>query len=276
MDERELTADFADFYRRAQTAPMLAIERAVFGSDYGASSWTTRDEATRVGELLALAPGRSLLEVGAGSGWPGLYLARETGCDVTLVDLPLDGLRIAADRAVADRLAHACRIVVAGGGALPFPAGRFDAVSHADVLCCLDDKAAVLGACRRVVRPGGRMAFTVISIAPGLAAADRARAIECGPPFAATPVAYPTMLGRAGWALVDRIDLTAEYEAAHHRLLEEEQARADQLTELLGAAGLSERLAGRRTAIGVIAAGLLRRELFVATPAEDPADLNDR
>ncbi len=276
MDEPDLTAQFADLYRRAQTAPMLSIERAVCGCDYGASSWTTRDEAARVGELLELRPGRSLLEVGAGSGWPGLYLARETGCDVTLVDLPLEGLRIAADRAAADRLTGACRIAVADGGALPFVAGRFDAVSHSDVLCCLDDKLAVLDACRQVVRRDGRMAFTVISIASGLAAADHARAVESGPPFVQTPLAYPTMLRRTGWALLDRIDLTAEYEATHHRLLEEEEARADQLTELLGAAALAERLAGRRATIGVIAAGLLCRELFVATPAGDAAKLSDR
>ncbi len=52
VDERELTAEFADLYRRAQTVPMLDIERAVCGCDYGASCWTTRDAAARVGEVL--------------------------------------------------------------------------------------------------------------------------------------------------------------------------------------------------------------------------------
>jgi hypothetical protein len=38
---------------------------------------------------LGLGPGRRLLDVGAGYGWPGRYLARETRCTVILTDLPL-------------------------------------------------------------------------------------------------------------------------------------------------------------------------------------------
>ena len=95
---------------------MRQIERRVCGCDYGGTSWTTRQEALQAGELLALGPGTRLLEVGAGSGWPGLYLAGTTGCDVALVDLPLEGLRITAERAAADGLAGACWIAVAGGG----------------------------------------------------------------------------------------------------------------------------------------------------------------
>ena len=34
-----------------------------------------------------------LLDLGAGRGWPGLYLAVRTGCQVVLSDVPLEGLR---------------------------------------------------------------------------------------------------------------------------------------------------------------------------------------
>jgi 2-polyprenyl-3-methyl-5-hydroxy-6-metoxy-1,4-benzoquinol methylase len=95
---------FEELYARAQSPVMRSIERSVCGCDYGASSWTTREEAQRIGTLLGLRPGVRLLDVGAGSGWPGLYLAKTSGCDVALVDLPLSGLRIAAQRAVADRV----------------------------------------------------------------------------------------------------------------------------------------------------------------------------
>ena len=42
--------------------------------------------------MLRLGPGVRYLDVGAGSGWPGLFFGRITGCDVTLVDVPLEGL----------------------------------------------------------------------------------------------------------------------------------------------------------------------------------------
>ena len=76
-----------------------------------------------------------LLDLGSGRGWPGVYLAKTTGCQVVLTDLPVDGLRIAAARAAAEGLDGRCAVVAASGRHLPFAAGTFDAVVHADVLC---------------------------------------------------------------------------------------------------------------------------------------------
>jgi hypothetical protein len=96
-EEQELSEHFADEYRRAQTPIMLDLERAVCGCDYGGTSWTTREEAEQMGWLLELGEGKRLLEIGAGCGWPALFLAGETGCDATLADLPFEALRIAAE-----------------------------------------------------------------------------------------------------------------------------------------------------------------------------------
>ena len=266
-DEQAVRERFGDLYQLVQAPIKREIERAVCGCDYGGTSWTTRREAEQVGELLGLAPGRRLLEVGAGSGWPGLYLARTTGCDVTLLDLPLAGLRIAAERAVADRLPGACWGVLADGAALPFGSGAFDAVSHSDVLCCLDAKLPVLRACRRVIRSGGRMVFTVIFPKPGLSSADHERAVESAPPFVATALTYPAMLRQAGWVVTDRVDLTAEFAESVRRLLREEEAHADELSGLYGEVEYSEKVARRRTTLRALEAGLLRRELFAATTA---------
>ena len=122
-EDLALSEQFAQSYRRGRTAVMQSIERAVCGCDYGGTSYATREEADDIGAMLALRPGQRLLEVGAGSGWPALYLADWSGCDVTLTDLPLDGLRIAGERAVADGIAGACWLAVADGGALPFADG---------------------------------------------------------------------------------------------------------------------------------------------------------
>jgi ubiquinone/menaquinone biosynthesis C-methylase UbiE len=181
--------------------------------------------------------------------------------------MPVAGLRIAAERAAADGLPGACWSVLADGAALPFGSGAFDAVSHSDVLCCLDAKLAVLHACRRVIRRGGRMVFTVIFPKPGLSSADHERAVESGPPFVATALAYPAMLSQAGWAITDHADLTAEYAESVRRLLREEEARADELSGLYGAAEYSEKVARRRTTLGALEEGLLRRELFAVTAA---------
>ncbi len=257
---------FEELYVRAQSPTMLSIERSVCGCDYGGSSWTTRDEAQRIGALLGLRPGLRLLDVGSGSGWPGLYLAETSGCDVALVDLPLAGLRIAAERAVRDRIPGACWTAVGDAAGLPFRDGSFDAVSHSDVLCCLEDKRAVLEACRRVIRDGGRMVFSVISVAPGLSRDDYRRAVENGPEFIESETDYPALLGQTGWGIVDCNDFTMDYAASCRRQLRADEARKDQLVKLIGAAEFAERLADWRSKLIALKDGLLRRELFVATP----------
>ncbi len=255
-----------ELYARAQSPVMLSIERSVCGCDYGGTSWTTRAEAEQIAALAGLQPGLRLLDLGAGSGWPGLYLAEMSGCDVALVDLPLAGLRIAAARAGRDRMRGSCWAIVADAAFPPFPDGSFDAISHSDLLCCLRQKRAVLEACRRAIRNEGRMVFTVISVAPGLSPGEYRRAVENGPEFIESETDYPTLLGQTGWAIVDRRDITPDYAASCRRQLQADTERKDALRALIGASEFAERQADWRSKVAAIDDGLLRRELFVATP----------
>ncbi|MHA1527907.1 MAG: class I SAM-dependent methyltransferase [Alphaproteobacteria bacterium] len=260
--------DFDAQYRQGQLTAVQAVERAVCGCDYGATSWATRDEAGRIGAALELAPGVELLEVGAGSGWPSLYLAGQSGCDVTLTDLPLEGIRIAAGRAARDRLGGACLAVVADAAHLPFRDACFDAVNHSDVLCCLVRKHEVLAECRRVVRAGGRMAFSVIFIAPGLSAGGHARALETAPEFAEMDTDYPTLLAATGWAIRQRHDLTAAFRTNCIRKLRAEDDLRAELEPLTDAADFDARQARMRRRIAVLEQRHMLRELFVVEPAE--------
>ena len=257
---------FSMKYRHARSEVVRRIERSVFDCDYGATSWTTRHEAENVGEMLALGPGRRLLEIGAGSGWPGLYLASTTGCDVALIDLPFEGLRVAAERAASDCIAERCWVAMADGAALPFGSGRFDAIFHSDVLCCLEAKLAVLKECRRVIHDTGKLVFSVLSISPNLSRDDCERAAAFGPPFIDSTFDYPTILRQTGWETTDRVDMTAGFFKTVLDLLHQEESYADELTELLGEDEYSDRLTSRRKRIEGIKQGLITRELFSATP----------
>ena len=265
--EQALIDRFSTTYRRlTSSATMLDIERAVCGCDYGCTSWTTRSEADTAAGLLGLRPGVGLLDIGSGSGWPGLYLAQETGCTVTLTDLPPDGLQIARQRAEADGLDETCAIVQADGAALPFRDGGIDALFHSDVLCCLMDKPGVLESCRRVINDSGRMVFSVILIAPGLSDADYAVAADGGPTFIETETPYPEMLQRAGWTITGHSDLTKDYFETFAKMYALEQANEDELVKVHGAEGAAELLARRKATLIPIERGLLRRELFSVVP----------
>lgn len=184
--------------------------------------------------LLGLQPSIRLLDVGAGSGWPGLYFAKETGCDVTLVDLPFTEIGVARQRAALDGVLDRSRVAVADGSWLPFRDGSFDAVSHSEVLCCLEDKRGVLEECRRVIRDDGRMVFNVIWITPGLLRSDHERALQAGPSFVEAETDYPSLLRQTGWTVTDCLDISGDYGAWN----------------------------------GSAKKGLLRRDIFVATPAQ--------
>jgi ubiquinone/menaquinone biosynthesis C-methylase UbiE len=245
---------------------MRDLERSVCGCDYGSTSGTTRREAEQIARLLELRPGVKLLEVGAGSGWPGLYLAEVSGCDVVMVDIPLAALRIARERAVTDSLSRRCDVIAADGAALPFHEASFDALSHSDLLCCTPDKLGVLRACRRVARDDARMVFTVIAPAPSLADSQRQIAIAAGPKFVDAPDDYAVLLDRSSWFLQQRTDVTAELLQYLRFELEGMQARTDALAKLFGSDEFAERMKRQKALIGAVEAGFLRRELFVTRP----------
>ena len=79
---------FTERYRLCCTPPMIEVEGQALGSDYGSTGYTTRDQADDLAVHLQLRPGDRLADIGAGSGWPGLYLADKTGCQVVGTDLP--------------------------------------------------------------------------------------------------------------------------------------------------------------------------------------------
>ncbi|MDJ0925438.1 MAG: class I SAM-dependent methyltransferase [Acidimicrobiia bacterium] len=129
----DLTEAHNEHCRLVETTPMQRVERRVIGSDHGATSYTTRDQADMIARLIGLSPGDTLLDVGSGAGWPGIYLAASTGARVVLSDIPFEGLGVASLRLRRDEVDG--HVVAASGDSLPFADQSFDAVTSSDVLC---------------------------------------------------------------------------------------------------------------------------------------------
>ncbi len=133
--EQEARGRFADRYREERVDVVREIERRVIGGDWGANGYTTIAQADDLADRLRLRREDLLLDFGAGRGWPGLYLAAVTGCSLLLVDVPLEGLNVAAARIATDGLDARAWCVNATARHLPLPAATFDAIVHTDVLC---------------------------------------------------------------------------------------------------------------------------------------------
>jgi SAM-dependent methyltransferase len=132
--EREKRIEFGERYLLDRWEVLDSIERAVIGADWGANGYTTLTQADELADRLELEASKRLLDIGTGQGWPGLYLARKTGCEVVVTDLPIEGLKRAVVRSEHERV-RALGSVVCSARRLPFGNRSFDAICHTDVLC---------------------------------------------------------------------------------------------------------------------------------------------
>lgn len=261
IDYADCCQRFAASYEVSNLPVMRDVERAVLGCDYGGTSWTTTAQAKQIVAMLGLQPGRHVLDIGAGSGWPGLYLADASSCDVTLLDLPINALRQARERARSDGIENRVNAIAASGSALPFTTDSFALISHSDVLCCLPEKLEMLKECRRIASDDAIMLFSVIAVAEGLPQSKYRRAVEAGPPFVDAPDTYTHLLANSNWQLVKRIDVTSDHRKSLSTLVSALDENAE-LADALGHDTVKESRKGRQEQIAVLDAGLLVREIY--------------
>ncbi|MBV1852374.1 class I SAM-dependent methyltransferase [Catellatospora tritici] len=109
--------------------------------------------------LLGEVKGERVLELGCGAGQCGRWL---TAQGAYVVGLELSGRQLHHSRRLDERTGVALPVVQADAQALPFADASFDLVcSSYGALPFVADAASVLRETVRVLRPGGRLAFSV-------------------------------------------------------------------------------------------------------------------
>jgi len=102
-----------------------------------------------------LACGRTILEVGAGTGMS--LEEYPPDCAVIATDLSEDMLKLAMRKVREQGLGHVKGVVVMDGCHLGFPDGVFDAVSAQMMITLVPDPEGALDEFARVLRPGGEI-----------------------------------------------------------------------------------------------------------------------
>ena len=120
----------------------------------------------------------------------------------------------------------------------------------------------MLRALRRLLRSGGRIAYTTIFVAPDLSPAERRRAQRSGPRAVASRSDQQQLLTSAGFVDVQMINLTAEFAATARAWLEGWEANAEELSALDLPGAFEERQRERQVQLRAIDDGLLRRGLW--------------
>lgn len=113
-------------------------------------------EATlRLAELCHIGPGKSILNVGSGSGISAAYVVEVYDCQVVGIDLLPGMVQSAESWAAAKGLADRMEFHVGDAQQLPFKDNQFDAVVCESVNVFVPDKRKALAEYCRVVKPGG-------------------------------------------------------------------------------------------------------------------------
>ncbi len=110
--------------------------------------------------LAGLKPGMEVVDFCAGLGGPARYLAHRYGVRVTGVELTPARVSGAGRLSRLVGLQDRVRVVEGDVTAAPLPDASADAVLSQEAFLHVPDKAAAMREAFRILRPGGRLAFT--------------------------------------------------------------------------------------------------------------------
>ncbi len=230
MDE---LPDYEERLRRNYNPIGVAVMQAMYSDDY--LSVGGSDSTDDLARLAGVDETATVLDIGCGVGGPTLRLASTLGCTVTGIDLVQASVDQARDRAQDLGLDHLTTFEQGDATSLPFEDGSFDVVWGQDAWCHVPDKPALLAEAKRVLRPGGTLAFTDWLAGDGLTPSERETALAAAlSTNAASTDGYLAMLDEAGFVDIDHTDIGETFRDQYRTTCSRLQTIEDELTERFG------------------------------------------
>jgi ubiquinone/menaquinone biosynthesis C-methylase UbiE len=118
------------------------------------------DESKVLAEKAGIRKGAHVLDVCSALGGPARFLARTYGCRVAGLDATLTMHLESKKRTKAAGLDNLVSFHLGNALDMPFADGTFDVVWGEDAWCYITDKDRLIAEVARVLKPGGRLAFT--------------------------------------------------------------------------------------------------------------------
>jgi ubiquinone/menaquinone biosynthesis C-methylase UbiE len=125
------------------------------------------DLTRHLAQTLGLRPGQRVLDVASGPGTTALLLAEEFGVQVDGVDLGETSVARARAAATERGLSGPVHFQVGDAERIPFGDATFDAVVCECAFCTFPAKSVAAAEFARVLRPGGRVGLTDVTLDPG-------------------------------------------------------------------------------------------------------------
>jgi SAM-dependent methyltransferase len=151
----------ADIKRCCASAYQRDVVALILGDSYHPGGL---ELTRRLARTLGLHPGKRVLDVASGPGTTALLLASEFGVSVDGLDLGPDAVAAAKARAADRGLAEQVRFYVADAERLPIANASVDDVICECAMCTFPDKERGALEMARVLRPGGRVGITDVTL----------------------------------------------------------------------------------------------------------------
>jgi len=224
----------SDFYDRRYALQWQNLNDMIFQEVYedyfGQSSWVSTANYDRIYGWLDVTPGSCVLDIACGGGAPTLRLAGSAGCTVIGVDNNVHAIAKASALAREQKMSERVRFELYDANQpLPFPNSAFDAVTCIDALAYLPDRPRTFAEWRRVIKHGGRLVFTDQVITGQLSVAEIVARSTRGSATLAPSGHNERLLGKVGFELLRREDMSATLAEIAHRHCAARAAHSDAL-----------------------------------------------
>ena len=212
----------------------------VVGDDYPDDfyhiSFLTLPDLRQLGDALALGKGSRFCDVACGMGGPALWLAQDREASLWGVDFSKVAITQAEKRAVTLGLTGSARFSVGSFADTGLESASMDAAMSVDALQYAPNKRAAIQEFARIIRPGGRLAFTAFEVR-----ADRAAGL---PVIGENPLEdYRELLGDGDFRVLSYEQTPAWHErlaGAYRAVIDAEEAIKSEMGPLATAALMSE------------------------------------
>ena len=161
--------EFYDTYKNYSEDLYREIREETYGEDIGQNSWLTVDEYRNFFSLMGLSENKKVLEVASGSGGPAIFMVKETGCQLTGVDINQDAIAHSQKLAAENGLSNKMKFLMAdASSSLPFADESFDVIVSIDSINHFKVREKVFKEFNRVLKKGGCLLFTDAVVITGI------------------------------------------------------------------------------------------------------------
>ncbi len=188
-----------------------------------------------IAELLELRTGRRLIEVACGVGTTAIHLAETTGASVDATNISETQLAEARERASAQGLSNRVNFTFGDYHQLDAAAQSYDGWLCQEALLYAHDRQQVFAEARRVVRPGGRIVFTDLTLSHALPQSERESLMtDIKAPHLWSMAQYDAFVGRLEMPLVARHEWGPHAARTFKSVAQNIQAKRDHLVTMVG------------------------------------------